>query len=88
MPFVDKNHRLNPDINIPGDRCYLKYAQIMEMWRAEPRWTTVDEIYKWVKEAAEEPDMQRAKELAFMVFFNLHVMPYELKKMKDNGDIR
>lgn len=88
MPFVTKEHRDNPDGNIPGDRCYLHYKWMMEMWRANPRWTTADEIYAKVVNL-DQPDIhwQRAKELAWQVFFNLHVMDYELKKMKENGGI-
>jgi hypothetical protein len=88
MPFVNKEHRESPDENICGDRCYLHYKWMMERWRENPRWTTIDEIYAKVSDLDQPSlDWQRAKELAFMVFFNLHAMPYELKKQKENGDI-
>lgn len=88
MPFVNKEHRLSPDGNIPGDRCFLHYQVMMAKWRASPRWTTADEIYSWVMDL-NQPNLewQRAKELAWQVFFNIIVMPYELKKQKENGDI-
>ena len=88
MPFVNAEHRLTPDPNIPGDRCFVMYREIMNRWNAEPRWTTVDSIYSWVVDTNQsDPEWQRAKELAYQVFFQLHVMPYELKKQKENGDI-
>lgn len=83
MPFIDRDHRKNPDDSIPGDRCYVKYKQMMDAWRATPRWTTVDKIASVIW-----PDMwQRAAVLAFLVFFSLHVMPYERNKKELNGDI-
>lgn len=88
MPFVDKAHRENPDENIPGDRCFLHYKWMVEKWRAEPRWTTADEIYAKVMTLDQPTEQwQRSKELAFMVFFQLHLMPYEQSKRKLNGDI-
>ena len=88
MPFVNKEHRANQDSNIPGDRCYLFYKDMMTSWRANPCWTTADEIYAFVLDTNQpSPEWQRAKELAWQVFFQLHVMPYELKKLKENGDI-
>jgi hypothetical protein len=89
MPFVTKEHRKNPDMEIAGDRCYVEYKKIMEAWNKNMRWTTVDKIYEDVKHSAvfHGGDVQRAKELAFMVFFNIHVMDYENKKRRENGDV-
>ena len=84
MPFVDQEHRDNPDREIPGDRCYVEYKKIMEAWNKSPRWRTVDKL---VGETFGWGDTERAKFLAFMVFFNLHVMDYELKKREENGDV-
>lgn len=83
MPFVNKEHRLHPDVTIPGDRTYLHYKALMEQWRNMPRWTTVDAMLKdWMVDEDE-----RAFFLAFLVFFAEHVMPYERYKMEENGDI-
>jgi len=83
MPFVDLEHRAKPDPSIPGDRCYEEYAKIMTAWRQAPRWATVDAIaaYIWPRK------WDRALVLAFLVFFSVHVMPYEKLKRKENGDI-
>lgn len=88
MPFVNAEHRLNPDHNVAGDRCFLQYKFMLDKWRASPRWTTADELYAYVLDNnMPELDWQRAKELAWAVFFNLHVMPYELQKRKENGEV-
>jgi hypothetical protein len=96
VPFVTSDHRAKPDITIAGDRCYLLYNSIMRMWNNSPRWTTIDAIYKdlpymaefFVKHYGGEPkDWRAAADLAWMVFFNLHAMPYEWTKREENGDI-
>lgn len=97
MPFIVQSRRFTVDTQglealdeiQPGDRCYVYYKPMVEAWRANPRWTTAHEIYRdmvlyaW----AEDDDNVTAIELAWQVFFNLYVMPYELKKQKENGDI-
>jgi hypothetical protein len=95
MPFVDAQHRLNPDPMIPGDRCYVWYRWMMNEWKYERRWTTADRIYQRVRTpehdrevaSVEQFQQQCAKELAWQVFFVLQVMPYEEEKMEENGDI-
>ena len=87
MPFVNAEHRASPDGNIPGDRCYLYYKEMVRVWKANPRWTTADNIYGAVVIREESKAEQRAKELAWQVFFQIYVMPYELMKQKENGDI-
>ena len=83
MPFVELEHREKQDFEVPGDRCYIEYRKIMTAWAASPRWTMVDAIAAQIW-----PDKwKRALILAFLVFFCLHVMPYEEKKRKENGDI-
>ena len=84
MPFVDQEHSDTPDSEIPGDRCYVEYKKIMEAWNKSPRWTTVDKL---VEELFGWEEGERAKFLAFMVFFQLHVIPYELKKREEHGEI-
>lgn len=73
----------------PGDRCYYFYKQMVEKWRAQPRWTTAHEIMKHFADEGEFPtlDDMVASRLAWDVFFQLYVMPYELKKREENGDI-
>ena len=89
MPFIPKerreallNHISRP--NKPGEYCYLEYQNMMDKWMANPRWKTVDRIADrfWPQH------VERATILAFLVFFILHVMPYEKRKRKENGDIR
>lgn len=87
MPFVNQEHRDNPDRTIPGDRCFGFYRVMVDVWKKERRWTTADAIYAEVMEIDRPPEIQRAKELAWQVFFQLHVMPYELEKRAENGDI-
>jgi hypothetical protein len=88
MPFVNQEHRDKPDNNIPGDRCYVHYRWMMDEWKKERRWTTADKIYAAVMRDDESLEEQRAKELAWQVFFNLHVMKYEEEKRAENGDIQ
>jgi hypothetical protein len=68
---------------------------MIERWKVNPRWTTAHEIYKEIRGKsriywANNPegfDSLIAEELAWLVFFQLKVMPYELEKMEQNGDI-
>lgn len=87
MPFVTSGHRKVPDPTIPGDRCYRWYRWMTDEWKKERRWTTADTIYAAVMHKDESLAEQRAKELAWQVFFVLQVMEYELEKMEENGDI-
>lgn len=94
MPFITPEERkVVSQIPLPnrtaGQKCYLHYLLMVREWKKSPRWTTADKIYESVKlnpmfyPASE----QRAKELAWQVFFQLHVMPYEIQKRNENGDI-
>lgn len=102
MPFITENRRdiidngglnalniLKPssesDIQV-GDICYVYYKKIVERWKANPRWTTAHEIYRDTL-CARIDDYTIAHKLAWQVFFQLFVMPYELKKREENGDI-
>ena len=91
MPFVDETHRADPDMQVPGDRCYLFYREIMEEWKRAPRWTTVDTIMTKLLNFLDGHDVNQASRsaalLAFMVFFAREVMPYEEKKCRENGEI-
>jgi hypothetical protein len=74
----------------PGDRCYVFYKAMVEKWRAEPRWTTAHNIYKDVVLRGTQCGVSHdavARELAWQVFFNIHVMHYEQLKRDANGDI-
>lgn len=74
-----------------GDKCFYFYNKMMESWRKERRWKTAHEIYSLlqyhVKANDYAEDTLRAYELAWQVFFNLHVMEYEKEKQELNGDI-
>lgn len=83
MPFVTQEHRENIDPEIPGDRCYFQYKIMMDQWKENPRWTTADKI---LSVFVSNP-WTRAGVLAFLVFFCMHVMPYEEQKRKENGDV-
>jgi len=103
MPFVTQDRRdiidefgLDND-KLPGgiqvgDRCYVFYKPMVDKWKANPRWTTAHNIYKTMMREIESPeslseDDGAAYELAWQVFFEIYVMPYELKKREENGDI-
>lgn len=89
MPFVTPEHRRHPDPTIPGDRCYVHYKRMVDTFRANRRWTTANDLYKEMVESRPYKilDEAIAEELAWQVFFNLHVMEYEQEKRKTNGDI-
>lgn len=94
MPFILKDRRplidkgtIPPDLWEPGDRCYVYYSKMVKEWKAQPRWTTADKIYRDVLLHNFTVEDRAAIELAWQVFFNLYVMPYELKKREENGDV-
>lgn len=72
-----------------GDLCYIRYKTMVEMWNEEPRWTTAHRIYADRYNLAYDQygDENDATDLAWQVFFQLYVMPYELAKREENGDI-
>ena len=73
----------------PGDLCYVHYKTMVEKWKTNPRWTTAHEIMKHMvfDNTHLSDDDGIALILAWQVFFQLHVIPYELKKREENGDI-
>jgi hypothetical protein len=102
MPFITSEARHMTDTIGPrevGDRCFLFYREMLRKWRASPRWTTAHEIYRdtilfppagnmAVDATVDDTiDSLTAKELAWQVFFQLHVMPYEMQKRTMNGEI-
>ena len=96
MPFIAHNERVELAEGKPaetvGQQCYLAYIKMVAAWNKEPRWTTAHKIYKGVLDAkqAASPiitDELVAKDLAWQVFFQNYVMPYEREKEKENGTI-
>ncbi len=91
MPFVNQEHRKNPDLSIPGDRCYKWYRWMVDEWNKEPRWATADKIYTQVTIYHQQRQLTRealvALDLAWQVFFVMKVIPYEELKQEENGDI-
>lgn len=87
----------------PGDRCYLIYAEMMRLWRLSPRWTTADKIHEDFVMNVEDNaflealyskspmtgwnELCNAASLAWQVFFNEEVLPYEARKKRENGAI-
>ena len=83
-----------------GDRCFLHYREMLRAWRASPRWTTAHELYrdKVMVPGMSQPEFlnkllavehlndRAACELAWQVFFNRHVLPYEALKATENGE--
>ncbi len=62
---------------------------MVDRWKAEPRWTMAHNIYKEIMYAPllETEDMEAAQRLAWQIFFQFYVIPYELEKQEQNGDI-
>lgn len=99
MPFIDAKCRAHigsdpikswQNTVTPGDKCYIHYREMLRLWKASPRWTTAHEIYKRIladMDPRADLEWRAARELAWQAFFQLHVMPYELKKRKENGEV-
>ena len=97
MPFITSEARRMTDQIGPkevGDRCFLYYREMLRAWRASPQWTTAHEIYQDMRRRThgdyvmDRPiDDVVAQELAWQVFFQLHIMPYELGKRTLNGEV-
>lgn len=78
----NEDHILGVEVK-PGDRCFKEYERFMRMWKDSPSWTTVDRMLEEMFPMAQE----RAQFLAFLVFFNLHAMDYEMAKRDENGEV-
>lgn len=96
MPFTTSEARRMTDQigpQVVGDRCFIAYRHMLRKWRSSPRWTTAHEIYRddviagTGERSSGSSDDVVAWHLAWQVFFNLHVMPYELVKRTENGEI-
>lgn len=71
-----------------GDKCMIFYRIMHRAWKAAPRWTTAHNLFKGLLDSTfDTPDDEAAAWLAWQVFFNLHVMPYEIKKREENGEV-
>lgn len=86
-----------------GDLCFVFYEHIMKAWIHEPRWRTAHRlydlfadpienefftaIYNQVETKFELKDVFKAAGLAYHVFFQLHIIPYEIQQREKNGDI-
>lgn len=89
MPFIPQSNRKkisegNPAESV-GDLCYIEYKRLMEAWKKERRWQTAHDQFKRVFKI--EGDAYAARVLAYLVWFNEHVMLYEWEKQNENGDI-
>lgn len=90
MPFITKDRReAFPQDPQPGDLCYKYYKPLVDTWMASPRWTTVHNLFKqyFLSHVDDSDDEWAARTLAWQVFFQLHIMPYELEQRAKNGGI-
>ena len=101
MPFITQERRTaiarGGQPEVVGDLCYIAYKQMVEEWGANPRWTTAHKIflsfydylnlYKSDYGKFEYGDYSAAINLAWQVFFQNYVMPYEREKERENGTI-
>lgn len=88
---------------IPGNRTWAIYREMKRLWKLNRRWTTADMIYTAFVFDTENNEVLidihnkcpllgwdevcSASHLAWQVFFQLEVMPYELEKRSLNGDV-
>jgi hypothetical protein len=83
---------IEPEAGIePGDKCFVKYRDMMKAWTEAPRWTTAHNIYKKMRQelpTITDEDEAIAYDLAWQVFFAIHVMKYELTKRSENGEVQ
>lgn len=89
MVSFDKNIQKAKEGGEPGDLCFLFYRCILNEFNKEPRWTTVHRLCTKLRtiELDDENEIT-ALSLAWQVFFFRTVMPYEMSKKKENGDIK
>jgi len=85
-----------------GDICFVFYGPMVSIWKKDPCWTTAHNIYKmfvldqcdfyWAVNDTliakfELSDIKTGCDLAWQVFFQNYVMPYEKEKEALNGTI-
>jgi len=88
MPFTKQSDRvsaLRGVISKVGDLCFLEYRSLKQEWDQERRWTIAHAQYTKVFNVGN--DKQAAKELAWWVHFVLNIIPYELEKREEHGDV-
>lgn len=99
MPFIKPERRdlawkgQLPDTQV-GDRCSYFYKPMVDTWKKDPCWTTAHKIKKQMLHGLHLThvgglacDDCVARELAWEVFFQEFVMPYEKAKELENGTI-
>lgn len=89
MPFIKPDRRvpLQTGDAVPrevGELCFLRYKEIMDEWRRNPRWTTIHNMFVKLTGAEDE---EAAAFLAFLEFYLNHGHNYELTKKEQHGDI-
>jgi hypothetical protein len=77
---------------VVGDKCFVKYREMMQEWNKSRRWTTAHNIYKRMKQRLlcienGDEDEALAYDLAWQVFFVKEVLKYEDEKEAENGPI-
>ena len=92
MPFIKQQKRKKIaerklTVFEPGDRCYVVYKELMDAWRANPRWATADALYGQILAHKGDKDWKRAADLAWQGFFALEGGPYERNGRRKNGNV-
>ena len=99
--IIDKDGIYSLEVIEVGDWCYVYYKSMVKRWKENPRWTTAHKIYEEMIRAnvgdiptGVDSELRTqlwkeraAHELAWQVFFQIHVLPSELKKREENGDV-
>lgn len=94
MPFIpwERREKLDKEpwkSEMPGEDCYLFYKDMVQRWKANPRWTTAHQIYRDVMtNKSKDINELTAQRLAWQVFFIWWVVPYEREVEKCNGQIK
>lgn len=86
-----------------GDLCCLAYVPMVQKWLANSSWTTAHRIRKDVQDGTWQVvfihsrletipeylkfEITTAVALAWEVFFQMYVYPYEVEKRKSNGGV-
>lgn len=96
-PFIEDERRepaIKGTLKEPqrGDFCFLEYRPMIMAWKKSQRWTTADMLYQQYlrrrESISESKPKTAALDLAWQVFFALHVLPYEVRKRKENGEVQ
>lgn len=80
----------------PGEINYLFYQSMLKAWKVKPSYDTVHDILHCKREALQIVSLiasacpkclETGFTLAFMEFYRRKVVPYEERKIVENGDI-